>query len=162
MWPWPMPWSKDRNYFHLSEQGTFTMKFTLLVTMLFALLSSSLMADEVSVECTAPDFIQHNRFSLEATFEFDEENGTIEERNVSFTATIRGNDKVTQEVEATVSGQIRFFDDQDLTKYPFANIKLVSADKKTFINLNPDFPGKLSSKIRTTTGMVFRSQCFIK
>jgi hypothetical protein len=125
----------------------------------------STQAATLKVKCEAPDLHYVYRFEMEQSFANawqDEENNDAHNLYVSklnLTATKAGHEAKAQDITLKgLRGKLTKVN-SSFTPKPYYNLKLQSKDKQTFIQLNLDYPSKLSSFVKTADGFKYKATC---
>jgi hypothetical protein len=136
-----------------------------LIHLALLLMSSQSFATTVlKVKCTALDLPYINRFSLEESFEVypsttNKDEWNLIGANINIEATRSGNTSEPKNSSLKkLRGTLKKIEGQ-FTKLPYYNLKLKSSDKLVLVNLNVDYPAKLSSSIRTADKYLYKSTC---
>lgn len=134
-----------------------------LTLALAALFSFTSLANTTffDISCSTPNLHYVNSFEFEGTIEAQSDEGSLRIYSIRPELTVRkrGFNGQNEEVKLPwMSGVAKVIDSQ-LTKKPYTNIKLFSSNKKTFLNLNVDFPNAFSSSLRVEDGTTYKSTC---
>lgn len=134
---------------------------------LVALLTVGAQANEtLKFKCEAPELNYIYRFSMEKTLEIytseeDENVANLWGVKLDVTARKAGNASQEEKLELPkLNGKLTKVEGP-VTKDPFWNLKLMSKDKKVLVNLNLNYPTKLSSFVRTAEGAKYKATCKI-
>lgn len=135
-----------------------------LIKLALILLSTQTFATSVvKIKCTGPELTYVNRFSLEQNIELfssqNDDEWNLYSTQIDFDATRAGtNSEVKNKTLKSLRGTLKKING-NFTKEPFYNLKLKNKDNSILINLNLNYPGKLTSKIRTADGYLYKSTC---
>ncbi len=143
---------------------------TLAIFITSLLLSTSYASVTFDIECSAPDLNYLNRFELKQTivaYESDQEESisTYEAENYKvYSTTLRptvikaGNNPQSTQVNLNLSGTIKKIVGP-FTKEPFYAVKLKDREKTVLAQLNLNYPGALTSSIKTEDGRLYKAKC---
>jgi len=131
--------------------------------ILISAMSLNSFAATLKYSCKAPDLSYVNRFDAEGTLEVYEDEKEDEYKvyytSLKITATKAGNNQEPKELNLMgLTGSLTKVDSQ-FTKKPYYGLKLQDKSKKVLALLNLDYPSKLSSRIRTADGRLYKSTC---
>lgn len=134
--------------------------------ILITAMSFNTYAATLKYTCEAPNLSYLNRFDAEGTLEVYEDKKEGEYKvyytSLKITATKAGNNEEAKELTLKgLTGSLIKVDSQ-FTKNPYYSLKLQDKSKKVLTLLNIDYPTKLSSKIRTSDGRLYKSTCKLK
>lgn len=129
----------------------------------------STQAATLKVKCEAPDIHYIYRFTLDQTItsawqeeaqdEESEDTYSIYVNKLKVTATKAGFEAKPQNLELKgLRGELKKVE-SSYTQKPYYNLKLQSKDKQTYVQLNLDYPSKLSSFVKTADGFKYKATC---
>jgi hypothetical protein len=137
-----------------------------LISLLIIAGGLSAAADTtIKYKCNAPELDYVNRFEMSGTIvtgDVDADNPTSWVSAQTFTGafTKSGTDQMAQRRSFKLSGRITRVASANTMK-PFLNLKLKNKEKTQLIQLNLNYPNKLSSSVKTDEGRLFKSTCKI-
>lgn len=135
-----------------------------LAFAVIALLPMTAKAASLEIKCDSPDLNYIYRFSMDQTLPTytDSENpGSygVYYKTLKIQARKAGTESKVEEIELKGLRGTLTKVENSFTKKPYYNLKLQSKDKKTFAQLNLDYPSKLSSFIKTEEGFKYKATC---
>ena len=134
------------------------MKLALILALISGAAFAQSITENVKVECVMSDVTTLRQFSLAATFDLS--SGKFENKDLDLTLRVLGPSRETNDVSVTRDGNIVSYPAEVITKNPFYVITTVDKDAEVqLINVLVDFPTKLASIVRLSTGETFRSTC---
>jgi hypothetical protein len=146
---------------------------TSLVKVIFiasTVLGPSYASVSFDIECSAPNLNYLNRFELKQTLvayenhqddslsPFEKESYRVYSTTLKTKLTKAGNNGETSQEELKLSGTIKKIV-SPFTKEPFYAVKLKDGAQEVLAQLNFNYPGALTSSIKTADGRLYKAQC---